>query len=258
MVPPFQKTLMNFLSKFCLSCCFPFSFEFESEFFTLQKSPSSWNLKSILAARFLQRSSMDSVNDGRRPSQSLSAETLSIIEEGISLIFSRWTVLQMAIQNEWGGRDSREKSLQLASDILAWFAQSKDPHYIDDLEDMIDESMVLSFNAEVEDGSIGEVAEQLMIVHEDCLQGNFESIEKLRKLETPAIAVSQSRQVIDENADESSDEEASGMEVDEQKANPNPKSKGRVVDELKPIQSAEAEEGWSVVSSKRNRGKKLG
>lgn len=32
-----------------------------------------------------------------------------------------------------------------------------DPLYIDDLENLIDESMVLSFNSEIEDGSVEEV-----------------------------------------------------------------------------------------------------
>ena len=40
-----------------------------------------------------------------------------------------------------------------------------------------------------------QVAEQLMIMHEDCLKGNYESIEKLRKLGPGTSAVSQSRQV---------------------------------------------------------------
>lgn len=40
-----------------------------------------------------------------------------------------------------------------------------------------------------------QVAEQLMIMHEDCLKGNYESIEKLRKLGLGTSAVSQSRQV---------------------------------------------------------------
>lgn len=40
-----------------------------------------------------------------------------------------------------------------------------------------------------------QVAEQLMIMHEDCLQGNYESIEKLRRSNSGADAVSQSKQV---------------------------------------------------------------
>lgn len=49
---------------------------------------------------------------------------LSHLREGISLLLSRWTGLQMAVKNEWGGHDSLHKSKQLATDILSCFFQS--------------------------------------------------------------------------------------------------------------------------------------
>ncbi|KAF8392367.1 hypothetical protein HHK36_022709 [Tetracentron sinense] len=100
---------------------------------------------------------MDFVNGDHVPSQ-LTPEARSILGEGITLLLSRWTALQMAVENEWGGRDSRMKSEKLVADIFSWFSQSKGlPHYIDDLENMLEECMVLSFNTEIEDGSIEEV-----------------------------------------------------------------------------------------------------
>lgn len=185
------------------------------------------------------------------PFPTLNPESPSLLCEGISLVLSQWTALRMAVENEWGGRDSHRKSEELVSTILSWFAQSKPPLYIDDLENMLDENMVLSFNTEIEDGSIEEVAEQLMILHEDCLKGNYEPIEKLRKLGPGTSAVSQSRQVVDDNDDESSDEEIADMMVDE------PKPNKMVVDEPKPKQMTD-EEGWSVVVPRRNRGKRSG
>jgi hypothetical protein len=59
------------------------------------------------------------------PPKALSAEALSIFSEGIGLILSQWWALQMAIENEWGGRDSRLKADQIASDIVSWFTHSK-------------------------------------------------------------------------------------------------------------------------------------
>lgn len=44
--------------------------------------------------------------------------------------------------------------------------------------------------------SFKQVAEQLMIMHEDSLKGNYESIEKLRRTGTQVNAVSRSRRVI--------------------------------------------------------------
>ena len=59
------------------------------------------------------------------PPKALSAEALPIFSEGIGLILSQWWALQMAVENEWGGRDSRLKADQIASDIVSWFTHSK-------------------------------------------------------------------------------------------------------------------------------------
>ncbi|KAJ0964467.1 hypothetical protein J5N97_025605 [Dioscorea zingiberensis] len=197
---------------------------------------------------------MDSTSGGPMPA--LSLESAARFGEGIALVLSRWTALQMAVQNGWGGRDSRSKADELTSSVLTWFTNTKAPLYIDDLENILDENMVLCFNTEIEDGSVEEVAEQLMIMHEDCLRGNFESIEKLRNSTSTPNAVSQSRQVANENegkssdeeSDEEADEEVSEMMVDE------PKLKQTVVDP-KPKATPD-EDGWFVVPAKRNHRKR--
>lgn len=143
-------------------------------------------------------------------SKVLQGQSVQVFNEGIGLILSRWSALRTAVENEWGGRDSHLKAQQFAADLLSWFTQSKgsntnclirffflpnlnlnfilyfvcyffpEPLYIDDLETLIDEGM-LSFNLEIQDGSVEEVAEELMIMHEECLDGDFSSVERLRE-----------------------------------------------------------------------------
>ncbi|KAL7220436.1 hypothetical protein ACSBR2_013338 [Camellia fascicularis] len=110
----------------------------------------------------------------RTPSYSLKAKAKAtyVFREGISMHLSGWNGLQMAIQNKWGGNDSLKKFDQLTSDILSWFSQSKELLHIEDLENLLHESLLLTFNTDIEDGSIEEVAEQLMIMHEEFLQGS--------------------------------------------------------------------------------------
>lgn len=50
--------------------------------------------------------------------------SMSPLQEGISKLLSQWPGLQMAIQNEWGGQDSPQKSKQLSVDILSRLSQS--------------------------------------------------------------------------------------------------------------------------------------
>jgi len=62
---------------------------------------------------------------GASQTLTLASESLNLFSEGISLVLSRWTALQMAVENQWGGRDSLQKSIDLADSILSWFSQSK-------------------------------------------------------------------------------------------------------------------------------------
>ncbi|CAI9767595.1 unnamed protein product [Fraxinus pennsylvanica] len=114
------------------------------------------------------------------PSCSLEKQgCFSPLQEKISKLLSQWTALQMAVQNEWGGCDSLEKSEQLASDVFSWLFQSKgELLQVEDLENLLHERLLLSFNTEIEDGSIEEVAEQLMIIREDHLHGNLVPVQE--------------------------------------------------------------------------------
>ncbi|TQD92078.1 hypothetical protein C1H46_022310 [Malus baccata] len=123
----------------------------------------------------------------------LSADAEAIFREGIGLVLSRWSALQLAVDNEWGGRGSRQKAEQLAADAFSWFTQSAEILYIDDLEDILNEAMI-SLNTMTEDGSIEEVAEKLMFMYEDCLTGNFNSVESLREANHRRVAVPHVRQ----------------------------------------------------------------
>ncbi|OWM67983.1 hypothetical protein CDL15_Pgr017551 [Punica granatum] len=102
----------------------------------------------------------------------LSSEALPMLREGINMALSRWSALQMAVENEWGSRNSRDIANKLCDDVFVWFTHSKD--------EKLDQGL-LSLNTEADDGSIGEVAEKLMILHEECSEGNYSSIEKLRE-----------------------------------------------------------------------------
>ncbi|KAK9941183.1 hypothetical protein M0R45_017802 [Rubus argutus] len=136
-----------------------------------------------------------------------------------------------------------------------------EPLYIDDLEEMLNEAM-LSLNTMIEDGSIEEVAEKIMIMHEECLDCNFKSIESLREANSRRGPTPHVRQVVndDEDSDEDNDDtdpsmgkdDSSNMIVDTPESHAidvpgnEPKSKPS---------AAAAEDGWEVVGLRRNRGK---
>ena len=52
-------------------------------------------------------------------------EIKKLVEEGCFLIFMRWTALQLAIHNEWGGSDSKDKAQSLLEEVIEWFYTAK-------------------------------------------------------------------------------------------------------------------------------------
>ncbi|KAI3793081.1 hypothetical protein L1987_35694 [Smallanthus sonchifolius] len=108
----------------------------------------------------------------------LTSEAVNQLREGIELLLGRWSALQVAIQNERGGRDTRQKAQQLTLDIYQWLIRPSEALYVDKLENLLDDFM-LSLNTETSDGSIEEIEDQLMIMHEECLEGNFVSIGRM-------------------------------------------------------------------------------
>jgi pre-rRNA-processing protein TSR2 len=53
------------------------------------------------------------------------AQHKPVFEEGCALSFGRWTALQLGVENEWGGSESRQKAQHLLEEVIAWFYSSK-------------------------------------------------------------------------------------------------------------------------------------
>ncbi|KQJ86519.1 pre-rRNA-processing protein TSR2 [Brachypodium distachyon] len=181
----------------------------------------------------------------------LSPQAAAALQEGIRLVFGRWTALQIAVEHQQAGRDSRAKADQLAESILSWFCNSKGPYYYDDLDNMIYGAISGTFNSDFVDGSIEEVAEQILIMHEGCLQGNYSSIEKLRNTHVQGNAVSLSRQMVTDDDDDSSDDDGEPSMAGNEAVRPDE----MVVDEPKPSKPVPDADGFTPVAPRRRRGK---
>ncbi|KAI3873922.1 hypothetical protein MKW98_001571 [Papaver atlanticum] len=127
----------------------------------------------------------------------LTPEALSLFAEGICHILSRWVSLMRTVaaqktttffqtseyltQNRGTFMSGEVK--QLADEIFIWFAQSEDERKVKSLEYLIQEIVFVrsKFNCSVRDGSTLLVSSKLEMLHQNLMQGNFESIEELRK-----------------------------------------------------------------------------
>ncbi|CAN1307393.1 hypothetical protein LINPERPRIM_LOCUS27069 [Linum perenne] len=184
-------------------------------------------------------------------------EPESKLKEGIFLILSRWSALLFAVDEETAGRGSRGLADKLFSDIFTWFTRKRkaeEPLYIDDLEEILHEgatSLLIEFE---DDGAeIEEVAEVLMIMHQEWLAGDYSYVEKLRTAPKPPASGQRIVQAAGDDNDSSSSDEgdmavSGGGESDMAVDSP--------VTMTEPAPPQTDDDGWTVVasSSRRNRG----
>jgi len=155
--------------------------------------------------------------------------------------------MRAAVENGWGGRDSQAKANETVATVFDFFIQSKDPvKDIEKLGDLLDKGLD-ELNTTAEDGSVDEVANLLVDLYEDCCNGNYEMLEELRATysQTSASVVKVSNGD-DEESDDEDDDQTTDMMVDAS----NQKQEAMPVDE--PV----ADDGWTVVSSRKNKGKR--
>ncbi|CAI5494851.1 unnamed protein product [Closterium sp. Naga37s-1] len=135
--------------------------------------------------------------------------------EGVRLVFARWTALQLALENQWGGGRSAEKAQHMQADLVHFCYSKRGAVYADELEEWLDEATVRDFNMEVEDGSLREVADKVVEVFKVCRDGNFTLVQQLQAEEAAAAAKGrraalQQSKVANRNAD--SDDSDSDVE----------------------------------------------
>ena len=162
-----------------------------------------------------------------------------MFEEGCAILFSKWTALQLAVANEWGGSSSKDKAQSLLAEVIHWFYTTKDLEP-SDLEDLLDEAIQVDFNVQAEDDSPYQVARSLVNMHNQVAGGDDSYIQKLRESQPMGASHMEARPAVpgeDEGSSSSDDEEGSGsedggeaMDVDMEDA-PAAAPQGPVVDE---------------------------
>ncbi|KAG2278620.1 hypothetical protein Bca52824_061175 [Brassica carinata] len=173
--------------------------------------------------------------------------------------------MRAAVDNGWGGRDSHLKAERSVSNVLDYFIHLKDPTMgFDGLADIL-ESGLNELNTVADDGSLEEVTETLLDLYYECLEGNYQRVEKLRvtSSQTSAKVVKVSNGNDEDGDDEESDDED---DDDEDTQMSNDQSTDMMVDaaedcsngkpEAMPVDEPKADDGWTVVPSRKNKGKR--
>nr|GFA23530.1 pre-rRNA-processing protein TSR2 homolog [Tanacetum cinerariifolium] len=150
------------------------------------------------------------------------------------------------------GCEARQRIFRIPGTFEFFVAQKA--LYVDELENLLDDFM-LSLNTEIDDGSIEEMADNLMIMHEECLEGNFASIERLRQsIPSPPLPVHVMGCEDDSDTTSSSGDESMEMGDDfDPASNMSEMAISEPPRAPAPAPTVDAD-GWTTVTSRRNRG----
>ncbi|OBT92229.1 hypothetical protein VE01_09999 [Pseudogymnoascus verrucosus] len=115
------------------------------------------------------------------PSGEPTAEQKSAqLDLGISLSLFLWPALTLAVQNNWGGPSSSDKRDWFGGAISEYVTSSTEVDE-EDVEAMLVQVMLDEFEVAVDDGSAGEVADDIIRVRGECERGNFGGVEELKR-----------------------------------------------------------------------------
>ena len=122
-------------------------------------------------------------------------EHVQAFHEGLGGLLARWTALQLAITNEWGGADSSKKGDEMYEELLEWFLKRKGGKHAEDLEELLIEILGDDFSVQCEDGSPREVARIACNMYEQIATGDYALARDICSKPLPREHLERSRRV---------------------------------------------------------------
>ncbi|KAJ3219218.1 hypothetical protein HDU67_002214 [Dinochytrium kinnereticum] len=168
-----------------------------------------------------------------------SQEILQMFQEGMKMVFARWTALQIAIENQMAGTSTSIMASTLEVHTVDFFRQYGVNVEVDELEGNLEGYMEECFNLGLEDGSPGQVARAVTsLFRELAAEGRSDVLDRLRASAKSVRPVTGIKPVAadsdyedSEDDDSDMDDEDVGMEQDAAPAPPPPAKPEKIVDE---------------------------
>eukprot|EP01132_Coremiostelium_polycephalum_P005261 gene5261-6549_t len=168
--------------------------------------------QQILQQQLLEQQYQQSLQQQQQPQQQQSqipVEVFNIFEQATLRVFKQWTALQLALANEWGGKNTADKIEEMRQDVIDLFLVGK-PVYRDQIESILDECMSQDLNTVAEDGSYREVAEIIIQCFNLAMQGQFDQIVQLVGNEEVNVLQHCTKSGSQDDDDDDDDDESDG------------------------------------------------
>ncbi|KAK7145599.1 hypothetical protein R3I93_013362 [Phoxinus phoxinus] len=182
----------------------------------------------------------------------LTSSTRELFSEAVRAVLETWPVLQIAVDNGFGGAYSQQKAEWMV-DALQQYFNDNDELLQDEVEDFISHLMNNEFDTMVDDGSLPQVAQKVCVMFQQCQQGKLtdvrEQINQLILKKSAGRAKATPAKTPDDDEDkECEDEEA--MDCDGGAEGPSVDS-AAVMELPQDTSQEEQDDGWTLVSRKK-------
>ncbi|KAL6065319.1 rRNA accumulation-related protein [Balamuthia mandrillaris] len=105
---------------------------------------------------------------------------LAQFEWGVDYVWSTWSLMELAINMGFGGRNTRDKVRNIKLEVLELFDHQKEVHR-DEIEDLLYQAIEEDLHTVAEDGSVEMVADQVVSLRGQCLSGDFTLLETVEQ-----------------------------------------------------------------------------
>ncbi|XP_053552183.1 pre-rRNA-processing protein TSR2 homolog [Bombina bombina] len=179
-------------------------------------------------------------------------DSRGLFGEAVRTVLGGWPVLQIAVENAFGGPQSQEKADWMVGAVEQYFLSNADLEQYE-VEETLTAMMNDEFDTLVEDGSLMLVAQQLCGFYVQCQRGDVAGVrEQIAKLGQKKFNVKASVQAVTSSDEEgeNSDDESEAMEC-EVSAESAPSTSGAAAPSTEPQGEEPEADGWTVVRRKK-------
>ncbi|KAM9833719.1 pre-rRNA-processing protein TSR2 homolog [Syngnathus typhle] len=182
-----------------------------------------------------------STDDVCRTNMAASADSRALFTDGVRAVLHTWPVLQIAVDNGFGGLYGQQKADWLV-DVVQQYFHDNDDLAQDEVEDFISTLMDQEFQTVVDDGSLPQVCVRLMQMFSQWQQGALQQLSDSIRLLT--LNQTSRAKVTAQPSDSDSDGETQEMELESASVNTtNPPPP--------PPPPHEDKDGWTLVGKRK-------